>query len=174
MSTIYWAGIGSRETPEDLKPTIQKITEVCNDHGFIMRSGAAPGADSFFEEHSLPSQREIYLPWRGFNGNSSSLYQITDAGLEMAEKYHPGWFRLSQGAKKLMARNCYQVLGFDLSTPVNFIVCWTRDGRASGGTGQAIRIAEKHKIPVFNLKNPEALVNFFQHIQKINLQHENT
>jgi hypothetical protein len=173
MSTIYWAGIGSRETPLELKPTIQRVVEICNDRGLIMRSGAAPGADSFFEEHSLPTLREIYLPWRGFNGNTSSLYQITDEALAMAEKYHPGWYRLSQGAKKLMARNCYQVLGFDLNTPVDFIVCWTRDGKASGGTGQAIRLATDYNIPVFNLKNSDALINFFKHVQKINLQHEN-
>ena len=150
---IFWAGIGSRETPEELKPLIKKITEACNKKGFILRSGGADGADSFFEEYSIPEQREIYLPWKGFNGNKSSLYTISDEARQLASKYHPGWYRLSYGAKSLMARNGYQALGQDLKTPSSFIVCWTSDGKASGGTGQCIRIAESLRIPVFNLQH---------------------
>ena len=164
---IYWAGIGSRETPEELKPLIQKITEACNRLGFILRSGAAPGADSFFEEYSLPAQREIYLPWRGFNNSSSSLYSISNDATFLAAEFHPGWSRLSMGAKKLMARNMYQVLGQDLETPTSFIVCWTKDGKASGGTGQALRVAKKHNIPIFNLYNQTAAAELYNHIKNI-------
>ena len=32
-----------------------------------------------------------------------------------------------------------------------FVLCWTPYGAAAGGTGQALRIAEHHHIPVFNL-----------------------
>ena len=35
--------------------------------------------------------------------------------------------------------------------PSNFVVCYTPDGKASGGTGQAIRIAEYYNIPIYNL-----------------------
>jgi hypothetical protein len=127
--------------------------DLCNIKGYILRSGGAEGADSFFEEFSLPEQREIYLPWRNFNNNNSDLYTPMDAAYKIAEKYHPGWLRLSFGAKKLMARNVHQVLGQDLKTPCQFIICWTKDGKASGGTGQAIRIATSMDIPVYNLKN---------------------
>jgi hypothetical protein len=43
------------------------------------------------------------------------------------------------------------VLGWDLSAPVDFIVCWTKDGKASGGTGQALRLAEDRGIVIENL-----------------------
>jgi len=29
-------------------------------------------------------------------------------------------------------------------------LCWTKNGKSSGGTGQAIRIANDYKIPVFD------------------------
>lgn len=158
----YYAGIGSRETPKSLKPTIEKIMNLLNKKVFILRSGGAPGADSFFEEYSVPELREIYLPWKGFNDNKSELYSITTEALEFASKYHPGWHNLSFGVKKLMARNCYQVLGLDLETPVEFVLCWTKDGKASGGTGQAMRIAVDKKIPIFNLRNQSDLDNFLK------------
>jgi len=73
----------------------------------------------------------------------------------MAKKYHPNWNRLSIGAQKLMVRNCMQILGFTGDIPTDFVVCWTKDGKASGGTGQAIRIADDYQIPVYNIYNPK-------------------
>lgn len=150
---MIYTGIGSRETPTELKNDIKTIVEHLNKKGYTLRSGGAPGADSFFEEHA--EKKEIYLPWRGFNGNTSLLFNPTPEAFEMAQKYHPNWGRLSYGAKKLMARNCHQVLGLDLKSPTDFIVCWTKDGKATGGTGQALRMAEDLKIPVYNLYNTE-------------------
>lgn len=145
----YYAGIGSRETPVELKENIKTIVEYLNGLNYTLRSGGAPGADTFFEEYTL--QKEIFLPWRDFNGNDSQLYTPSKESFEMASKYHPNWYRLSIGARKLMARNCHQVLGQDLKTPVKFIVCWTKDGDATGGTGQALRMAINLNIPIYNL-----------------------
>ena len=47
-----------------------------------------------------------------------------------------------------MARNGYQVLGADLQTPTDFIICYTKDGKGEGGTGQALRIAKDYDIQV--------------------------
>lgn len=46
----------------------------------------------------------------------------------------------------MQARNSHQILGWDLETPTNFVVCYTK-----GGTGQAIRIANHYNIPVFDV-----------------------
>jgi len=145
----FYAGIGSRETPLDIKDKIKIVVEYLNSLDYTMRSGGAPGADTFFEEYSL--KKEIYLPWRNFNGNDSPLYRPTKDALNMAMKYHPNWYRLSIGARKLMARNCQQVLGQDLNLPIKFVVCWTKDGGETGGTGQALRIANDLSIPIYNL-----------------------
>lgn len=37
-----------------------------------------------------------------------------------------------------------------MNSPVNFVICYTAGGRVDGGTGQAIRIAMDHDIPVIN------------------------
>jgi hypothetical protein len=50
-----------------------------------------------------------------------------------------------------MARNAMQILGEDLQTPTEFVIAWTIDGRDSGGTGQALRMADYYGIPIFNL-----------------------
>ena len=166
---IYYAGIGSRETPETVKPLIEKLVYLCNSKGFILRSGAAPGADTFFEEYSMPHLREIYLPWRGFNGNDSPLFEVSQEALEFTSRFHPAWNKLGRGARSLMARNSYQVLGQDLKTPCNFIICWTKDGKAIGGTRQAIVIAESLNIPVYNLAKTEDVIKLMHKFEDFSL-----
>lgn len=148
----YYAGIGSRETPEEIIKIMIQIAESLGKKGVILRSGAAEGADTAFEVgcDNVNGRKEIYLPWRGFGNSNSTLIVKDSKAFELVEKYHPGYLRLSQGALKLQARNSHQVLGLDLNTPSDFIVCYTPKGKGSGGTGQALRIAKDYSIPVFD------------------------
>lgn len=66
----------------------------------------------------------------------------------MAERFHSAWHKLRDSVKALMARNSCQIFGLDMKTPVEFVICWTEDGKASKGTGQACRVAEAHNIPL--------------------------
>jgi hypothetical protein len=56
-----------------------------------------------------------------------------------------------------------QFIGADCATPSKFVICWTPDGaqtettQATGGTGQAIRIAVACGVPVFNLARTDTL-----------------
>lgn len=147
-----YAGIGSRKTPPDVMISMTQAAANLEIMGLKLRSGSADGADIAFEIGVRRSgMKDIYLPWKGFNNSKSSLYHISPEALAMAEEYHPGWHNLSQGVQKLMARNCYQVLGEELDDPSLFILCWTPNGSGSGGTGQAIRIARDFDIPVFDM-----------------------
>jgi hypothetical protein len=74
--------------------------------------------------------------------------------LEHAAKYHPAWHKCSYDVQRLHARNSLIMLGWQLNEPVDFVICWTKDGKASGGTGQALRIAEAYNIPIFNMHDP--------------------
>ena len=74
----------------------------------------------------------------------------------IAESFHHGWYYLRQFERKLHARNVCQVLGRDLKTPSRCVLCWTRSASGSGGTGQAIRVANAYKIPVFDFAKPYA------------------
>lgn len=148
MST-YYTGIGSRETPPDILVQMTNLAVELGEWGWTLRSGGAPGADTAFEEGA--SLKEIYLPWKGFNGNESPLFGVGPQALELAATIHPAWDRLTQGGKKLHARNCYQVMGKNLATPSTFVVCWTPGGKVQGGTATAIRLAVSQGIPTFNL-----------------------
>lgn len=150
---IYYAGIGSRETPQDILNLFESVAVYLANQGFTLRSGGAKGSDKSFENgcNQVRGLKEIYLPWKGFEGSNSDL--IVEGGgkaFEIAEGFHPYWHNLSQGARKLQARNSHQVLGNDLNTPSSFIICWTKNGSGSGGTGQAIRISKHYNIPVFD------------------------
>jgi hypothetical protein len=149
----FYAGIGSRETPVDKLVLMTKIAHDLSYHGWVLRSGGARGADTAFENGVRGNRKEIWLPWLGFNGNRSPWTPRPDA-YGMAEFYHPNWAACTKAARDMHARNCHQVLGPDLRTKSAFVVCWTPDGLGSGGTGQAIRVARAHHIPVYDLAIP--------------------
>ena len=145
----YYTGIGSRSTPDAVGRTMTKIAIFLEEERYWLRSGGAPGADTFFEI-GVSSQKDIYLPSKGFNGRSSNLYTVSEAALELAESIHPSWERCKPYARLLHARNTYQVLGSNLDTPSEFLICWTENGEAKGGTRTAIKLAEKWDIPILN------------------------
>lgn len=147
---MFYTGIGSRSTPITTQVTMCKIAQYLNSIGYTLRSGGAYGADSAFESQA-GTLKEIYLPWKGFNSNNSQLFTPSEEAYTLAEKYHPAWHRLRPSVKALMARNMHQVLGLNLDTPSDFVVCYTSDGRFSGGTGQALRLCKDLKVPIFNL-----------------------
>ena len=69
----------------------------------------------------------------------------------IASEVHPAWDRCNEWARGMHSRNCHQILGYDLQSPVDAVICWTPDGKIQGGTATAIRIALNYNIPVFNL-----------------------
>ena len=69
----------------------------------------------------------------------------------IASEVHPAWDRCNEWARGMHSRNCHQILGYDLQSPVDAVICWTPDGKIQGGTRTAIRVALKYNIPVFNL-----------------------
>lgn len=69
----------------------------------------------------------------------------------IASEVHPAWDKCNEWARGMHSRNCHQILGYDLKSPVDAVVCWTPNGAVVGGTATAIRIAMKYNIPVFNL-----------------------
>jgi len=73
----------------------------------------------------------------------------------IASEVHPAWDRCNEWARGMHSRNCHQILGYDLQSPVDAVICWTPDGAVVGGTATAIRIAMKYNIPVFNLGVPD-------------------
>ena len=152
-----YAGIGSRRTPENVLKVMKLIGEFLAGKNFVLRSGHADGADKAFEEGCdiANGTKEIYIPWKGFNGadNSAIVPAFTDSLEHFSSRFHPRWGMLTPPARKLIMRNSCQVFGLGGDDPVEFIVCWHNN---SGGTMQAVRIAEFYEIPVINLAEFEA------------------
>ena len=153
----HYTGIGSRKTPKDILSLMTRISLYLSKKGYILRSGGAEGADKAFEEGVTGDLKEIYLPWTNFNNNKEIFIPISQEALKMAEKFHPYWINSKEGARKLHARNCYQILGKNLDKPSNFVICWTPGGKEIGGTAQALRIAKEKNIKIFNLGNNKDL-----------------
>jgi hypothetical protein len=119
--------------------------------------------------------REIYLPWKKFNGrrkhydpyhpeynadNDDEGYYVPDEhwptyakAQVIAQSVIPWWDRLKPSHRRMHTRNVYQVLGLDLNTPSKLLVCnadLDGKGEPKGGTRTAIKIAEEHDVPVMN------------------------
>jgi hypothetical protein len=161
--SMAYAGIGSRNAPADQLQRMTRAAQRLAAMGYTLRSGGANGADKAFEA-GAGERKEIYLPWAGFNGSTSSFVSPSRDAMDVAAAVHPAWSRLSSAAQKLQARNSHQILGDDLRTPCDFVVCWTPDGAeterertvATGGTGQAIALASRWGVPVFNFARRDA------------------
>ncbi|WP_018079137.1 DUF4326 domain-containing protein [Thiobacillus denitrificans] len=172
--SMAYAGIGSRVTPADQLQRMTRAAARLAAMGYTLRSGAAPGADSAFEA-GAGTAKEIYLPWRAFNGSVSSFVEPARDAYEVAACVHPAWEKLSPAARKLMARNSHQILGADLKAPADFVVCFTADGAeseaqrnaATGGTGQAIALASRWGVPVFNFARGDAGERLLMYLEEI-------
>lgn len=168
----YYTGIGSRKAPrailDDMTATGRHLAAI----DYVLRSGGAPGSDTAFQIGCPPhmGHQEIYLPGDTFSGNSvnedAGIYNVKkfdnyENARTIAAEFHPTWGGLSPYVKVLMTRNVYQVLGLDLETYSDFVACWTPDGstgtttKDTGGTGQAIRIADHYDIPIYNMLNED-------------------
>ncbi len=169
--TIYYAGIGSRSTPERVLDTMLTLSTKLAEEGLTLRSGGAAGADTAFENGCsiADGRKEIWLPYKGFrNRHGPSCKVYNEDHEDMASMLHPVWNRLPKVAQRLHSRNVGQILGenvFDIFQYSKFVICYTPDGAdhhtlvtaKTGGTGTAIKLASYKEIPVFNLYNLDAI-----------------
>lgn len=138
MSSKYYTGVGSRETPISVLEEMKFIAKFLETKGFILRTGDAFGADKAFRDGA--TNKRVY-----------DVSHSCDKSMDMASKIHPNWLACSDYAKKLHARNCKQVLGDNLADPSQFLICWTKNGKPQGGTRTAIILANNNGVKVYNL-----------------------
>ena len=138
---IYFAGIGSRQTPSIVLSQMSKIAFELAVKGYILRSGGAIGADHAFEAGC------------DLNKSVKEIFRVKDCtkeAISLAEQFHPNWGACNEYVRKLHGRNAQIILGQNLDKPVKFVLCYTTNGKDIGGTGLGIRLAEKYEIPVYN------------------------
>lgn len=166
-----YAGIGSRQTPEHIADSIRKSALVLALQGYACSTGAAKGADQMFANEAIKFGRVIlHLPWQGYEQQwintlptanlTVNILKNTDVeAFNSVNQFHPAANKLSQGIRKLHARN------YLIVKDASFIICWTPEGNGSGGTGQGIRIARSLNIPVYDLGNQRTLTNFVNYFE---------
>lgn len=152
----WLTGVGSRDTPADVRLIMRLFAAVTYSMGYRWRSGGADGSDEAFESGVLDHphyQRgtclddltlEIYLPWNGFQPipggpikkyqdfargyiDSSKLPSWEDAQ-ELATFIHPlgDALRARPGIFSLHSRNMFQPLGRDLLTPSKYLYLFAK------------------------------------------------
>lgn len=183
---LHYAGIGSRKTPQHLLDIMHHIAAYLASQGWILRSGGAEGADDAFDAGARAEngESEIYLPWINFRGHWSELhpraYPFTEEEQKFTAQFHPAWERCSPTARLMHQRNTRILLGIEhlhgeQVTPVKFVIAWTQEGKVTGGTGQALRVAQALDIPIFNLgtpSNPQELETMILKIDEIQTAHK--
>lgn len=137
------------------------IAKKLNRLGYTLRSGHAKGADQAFES-GAGSLKEIFLPWKGFEGSDSDFTEPSQLAIELSKKLFPHFPGVSHGSRKLISRNMHQLFGPDLqaSPIVEFVVCWTPDAKLVGGTAYALKAAKHFQIPIFNLASDLDIIKF--------------
>ena len=163
--------IGSRETPQLELDFIEEMAEKFALNSWILRSGAAKGADKAGEDgfDKVQGEKEIYLPWKGFMSSSSTLISPEFSNWQNAVSLmlflhpNPKAAKAKETVMKLLARDIYQILGKDLNKP---------SGELKGGTALALRVCQWYKeetdneIPIINIgslgieKARESLLKF--------------
>jgi len=140
----YYAGIGSRHTPETVCAQMTQIASVLETNEYVLRSGGADRADKAFEAGvRSPANKEIFDPRHGH-------LEISEGAIALVKELHPN----PEAAMKyiqFLGRSAYQVLGVNLDKPVDFVICWSIKGQLIGGTAMGMRIALKYNIPVYNM-----------------------
>lgn len=159
----YYTMIGSRSTPDDIQELLKQIATKLESKGYTVRSGGADGADSCCNH---VTNKEIYIPWNGFNNYYKSQQGVivySDLGQEdecddYYKVHHQWWNNIKKDSvKHLHRRNIHQVLGKDLDSPSKFVICYAEPdtkrgkGHVKGGTGTAVSLALSGGVRVYNL-----------------------
>lgn len=159
-----YTGIGSRETSPEAIRLMRILGQIFAKQGLTLRSGGADGADAAFETgcDQETGEKQIFLPWRGFNNNKSTLTKPSMAAEGIASEIHPNWGACKPAARLLHARNVHQVLGSKLQEPSAFVIFYAKvsSGAVQGGTATAVNLAKMHGIPCFNLKDEDTFEAF--------------
>ena len=108
---------------------------------------------------SIQTQNSYYSPQarRVVPAKMEDIELLLKDDVKIRQANPPEAFDDKGRPKKYSIKELKELKGDDLKTPSDFVICWTKDGKDTGGTGQAMRIATYYWIPVYNLFYPEDL-----------------
>lgn len=159
------ACIGSRRLSAEQAERCRQVGARLAGLGALVVSGGAEGADLAFVEGALEAGGKALcvLPWSSYNaalipdGCERLVFNpaVHQDWLEMAREQHPAWGRLSQGARRLHARNSGILVGEAPSQRVSAVIA-QRAADRRGGTEQGLRLARALGVRLIDLDDPTA------------------
>ncbi|MGI9211236.1 MAG: hypothetical protein ACR2HF_02085 [Methylococcaceae bacterium] len=159
-----YAVAGNKETPSRWLEWGSQMAEKLDAAGFTLRTGGGGlSLEEVFESYA--SHKELHLPWKGFNQKESTFVRTHPYATELVKKVQPNFEGLKPSVQAIYARNAAVIYGGDLKSPVRFLITYTEDGvengrdrtSQTGYAGMPIVLAGWLNIPVFNLKNDDAV-----------------
>ncbi|MEE8262749.1 MAG: hypothetical protein V3R83_09835 [Gammaproteobacteria bacterium] len=145
MKTRYYAGIGSRKTPQSIQRRMTRDAMRLQAAEYVLRSGGAEGADRAFEA-GAGAAKQIYTP---IKATKRALIKAQDIWLLRDDRR--GWpFEPGSYIGKLMGRSAMVIEGLNMGVPVEFVLCWTPRAEWIGGTAQSLWHADSLGIPIYN------------------------
>lgn len=163
--------IGNCEVAEPERLKYVPIVKALLKAGHEGRSGGAKGMDYVLTQAIEELMQEgvsgfkacVYIPHRLFNDlqwgklghrvHYVKWFKNYSRAMGIAAECHPVWHHCDDYTRHMHARNVYEILGTDLNTPSDFVICHARTNRngvVMGGTATAIKLANDRSIPIFN------------------------
>lgn len=160
---LPYAAISNENAPANVIEQFKSIAIDMENRGYTMRTSGNKGVEEIIEV--VAQNKEIYIPWKKFNDRESQYCKVDKSAIDLVGTLHPSFQDLKDSVKAIIGRYAHVILGKDLKSPVRCVVCWTEDGVESakdktaktGYCGTPIQIASNARIPVFNLKNDNAI-----------------
>jgi hypothetical protein len=153
----------SGDVPEFILDKFKNIAKYMEKNGYVVRFSHGEKVDNVIATH-ITENKEMHLPWKGFAEMESKFTYNSPEALAIAKDNHGAWSQLKKPVHGFLGRNVRLLLGKDTRSPAVLFLTYTEDGcenirtktQATGFMSFMIQVADKCKIPIFNLKNADA------------------
>lgn len=149
----YYTGTGIVQVSKSMKETILAIAKYLSDQGYTLRTGLSKGMDAAFIEGSDSVSLFTY-EGENTNGADAFICEETDFIKRDLKENYLTLGALTKVARQRVVRSYYELLGEDLNTPSEFLVCYDP---CEGVVNYTHRLANRLGIKVYNLYDKEEL-----------------
>jgi len=165
--------------PKEIGEKLKELTKALATKGFIFRYNGdnEPIFKSILDADNIIV--DTYLPWKKFNTDAPNIKMVrpVEIAYKHASYYHKGFPKLPNNVRTILARDVHVLLGEDCRRAVSFMIAYTPDGceskskidfKTTGNVSFPITIAEEVNIPVFNIKNADAINRLIEYLKTLN------
>jgi len=158
---------GDDAIPPEIEKKFVDISKILMAKGFMLRYN---GDQEPFINQVLDidlARVEMYLPWKSFNTSiTPKMKRPNEKAYHVAAYYHKAFKKLPNPVRAILARDVHVILGENVDNPIKLMLCYSPDGaetikqidyKKTGNISFSISICDVLGIPVFNLKNEDAV-----------------